>query len=373
MKFDRRDLESLLVPRDGSQVSLLMPTHGPSLEAGQDPIRYERLIRSAMEDMTQAGVGRSTRESVGGQCRQLASSAAFWRDRSQGLAVYATGDELWHFRVPLPLDELAVVGPEFEIAPLAPLMDPQHFWMVAVSRSGVRLYDGTAYGIAEVTVKDAPSGLEEVTQYYQFEKQLQFRQVATVGRGTQVAMFHGHGIGEIRDRELVLQYLRAVDRSVRRALPSPEAPLIVCGPGEVPGLYRQVSHHGGLIDRQLEIHPDGAAPAELHERSLELVREILERPVLEATRRLDALAGTGKTSDSIEEMLPAASQGRVDTLLVPPSDRKWGRFEDGAAVVHAERRPGDVELVNLIVVLTLRHGGQVVSVGDRPLTAVYRY
>ena len=43
---------------------------------------------------------------------------------------------------------------------------------------------------------------------------------------------------------------------------------------------------------------------------------------------LAALAGTGRTSANLAEILPAVSQGRVETLFVATDRQQWGTFDD---------------------------------------------
>lgn len=72
------------------------------------------------------------------------------------------------------------------------------------------------------------------------------------------------------------------------------------------------------------------------------------------------LAGTGRTSREIKEILPAASQGRIEKLLVADGVQVWGNFFSDQ---------GTVEL----------NGGMVYTVepealpDDSPIVALFRY
>ena len=372
MTFDEAALERLLASSTFPKVSLLMPTHGAGAGAGQDPIRYEQLVRSAQEELAGLGTDRELTGRLCGDLRRLVSPGGFWRAQQAGMAVFASPAGTESYRLPEPVDELVVVGADFELAPLVGLARAGRFAVLAVSRAGVRLFEGTPYELSERELEDAPEGLDEITQYYELERQLQFRQASTAGRGTQVAMFHGHGIGEGRGKELVLQYLRAVDQSVRRALPNGNEPLVVAGPSEVPALYGQVSTYGKVVDRHIEINPDRLKESALRERALDVLQQWLREPEQAALDRYFQLTGTGRTSERIEELVPAAAQGRVDTLLLASSIPLWGTFDPESFKVeqHDPRRTGDRDLVNLATVHTLRNGGSVVPVESEDVLRV---
>jgi hypothetical protein len=91
------------------------------------------------------------------------------------------------------------------------------------------------------------------------------------------------------------------------------------------------------------------------------------------------LAGTGRTSADVAEVVRASYAGRVEVLFVPPDRDCWGVFEPatGEVIVHEGARPADEELLSLAVLHTLRHGGTAYGVeagavpGGSLLAAIY--
>ena len=61
----------------------------------------------------------------------------------------------------------------------------------------------------------------------------------------------------------------------------------------------------------------------------------------------------------LEEILQAAHDGRVDSVVVASDQCIWGRFRPGA-VPDVRGRPDaiDDDLLNIAAALTLRHGGR---------------
>jgi hypothetical protein len=93
------------------------------------------------------------------------------------------------------------------------------------------------------------------------------------------------------------------------------------------------------------------------------------------------LAGTGRTSTNIKEIVLAACHGRVEVLFVAVGIQQWGRFVPETNTVHlsAEPTPGDEDLSDLAAIQTVFNGGTVYAVEPEkvpdgaPLAAIFRY
>jgi hypothetical protein len=68
-----------------------------------------------------------------------------------------------------------------------------------------------------------------------------------------------------------------------------------------------------------------------------------------------------RISSRLEEIIPAAHQGRIFHLFVAAGAERWGRFdlEQNVVSVHESAERGDQELLNLAVTQTILHDGSV--------------
>lgn len=59
--------------------------------------------------------------------------------------------------------------------------------------------------------------------------------------------------------------------------------------------------------------------------------------------------------------MPAAVEGRVDTLIVTDQDTAWGSYDSAAdsMVLRSEPQNGDIDLLDHAAAATLLHGGTV--------------
>ena len=101
----------------------------------------------------------------------------------------------------------------------------------------------------------------------------------------------------------------------------------------------------------------------------------------EAADRFRQAVGTGKASGDLREIVPAAYEGRVDSLFVTVGLQHWGRFdpESHAVEVHPEFIEGDEDFLDFAAIHTFVNGGAVYASGPdqmpdgNPLAAIFRY
>src|SRR5271169_1814319 len=85
----------------------------------------------------------------------------------------------------------------------------------------------------------------------------------------------------------------------------------------------------------------------MYRQSLELVRSVTTGPAHRALESFDKRIGTGHASADVQEIVRAASTGRVETLFLLENGAVPGAVDGGAG------------LLDTATVQTLRHGGDV--------------
>jgi hypothetical protein len=258
-----------------------------------------------------------------------------------------------------PLDQV-VVSSRFHIKPLVPLLSGDgRFFVLALSQNGVRLLEGTRDRAREVALSDVPGNFDEAMATHDRDEMLTFHTRPTSG-GTWGAIFSGHGVGIDDKKDDLLRYFRAIDRGLHPLLRDEKAPLLLAAVGYLHPLYRQANTYPHLTEG-IQGSPDRLSPRELHDRAWPLVRPLFEATRLGAVAQYRQLAGTGRTSADLEEVLAASLAGRVETLFVSLDRPIWGVFDapNGRAEQHDKPQVGDVDLLDLAAAHTLTHGQAV--------------
>ncbi|MEK7862347.1 MAG: hypothetical protein AAB295_03680 [Chloroflexota bacterium] len=382
----RDDLKELVGRQAGPCVSIYQPTHraGPDTRtyAQQDPVRFKNLLREAVQRLTTGGVAAREAEDLLAPARRLLDDPVFWQYQSDGLAVFLAPGVVRTFRVPVPLGELVVVAPSFHVKPLLALLTGDGlFYVLALSQNEVRLLAGTRDHMGVVELPGAPRSLAEALRYDDPERQLQFHTGTPAGRDRRAAMFHGHGTGIDDAKRNILRFFQQVDRALANLIRGASVPLVLASVDYLMPIYREANTHPSLLDEGIPGNAEGLRSDELHARAWPLVEPHFRRGREEATARYLALKGTGRTSNDVREVLPAAWDGRIDGLFAAVGVRIWGAFApDTRTIEIGDEAPGQNEdLLNLAAIHTVLNRGTVYAVppaempDETPVAAVLRY
>jgi hypothetical protein len=379
--LDRRTLEELLNFADGPCVTLTLPTHRRKESAAQDPVRLKNLIDAAEALLVEQGLKPGAARSFLEPASALADDQDFWAGRDEGLALYLAKDFFRPLRLPLSVDELALVYGRFHLTPLVPSLEPGYdFYVLAVSQHAVRLVKASRFAAAEVRPDGMPENLPAALNLDQPDTTLQWHSGPGWGKGNRAAMYHGQGGASDETKPDVLAYFRQIDAALAPLLAKEKAPLIFAGVDYLLPLYREANTYAHLHHEGIPGNPDRTSVAELHEQGAKLVaprrdqtrKELLDRCMAQANRQ---------GPPTLAEVLRAAYEGRVQTLLVAHDVLQWGRFDpaSGKTELSLEQCPDTEELVNRATVETLLHAGEVCPMdlaslpGQVPVTATYRY
>lgn len=378
----RDELKTLTGVQADQAVSIYLPTHRAMPETQQDPVRFRNLLAEAENRLLTAGSGKSAARALLAPARKLLEDSEFWRQQSDGLAVFVAPDCLRFYRVPLSFSELVVVAGRFHLKPLLRLYaNDGRFYLLALSQNEVRLFLGTQHSINELFLSDVPRNLAAALASDDPQRQLQFHTGAPHGSGRRAAVFHGHGVGIDDDRDRLLRYCREIDAGLRPLLREEAVPLLLAGVEHLFPIYAEVDTSRNLLREGIAGNPELLSASELHQRAWQIVAPYFQKIQDEAKAGYQQLAGTGRTSSDLREIIPAAVGGRVAVLFVASDVQRWGCVDDDHNIVelHDEALPGDEDLLDLAAVQTLINGGDVFVVTPRTvpgkalLAAVYRY
>ncbi len=376
-----RELETFLTSKPGWHVSLYMPAHRVGREIQQDPIRFKNLLREAEERLLAKGLRSPDVREMLKPAQSLLQEPKFWRNQSQGLAVFLTPEEFHSYRLPLPFEELVVVSHSFHVKPLLPFFASDgHFYILALSQNQVRLLEGTRYTVDEIDLESMPTSMAEALQYEHFEKHIQSHSGSSSGTGSRSTMFHGQGIGD-EDKDKILRWFQMIDDELSNLLAGGQSPIVLAGVEYLLPLYKEANSYPHLLDMGITGNPEDLTPEELHSQAWTLMQPIFMQAQERAAAQYSQLSGTSQTTVDVKEAVLAAHQGRVDVMFVALGVQVWGKFDPSTNTVHIHQCPelGDMDLLDLAAIQSILNGGTVYAVEPKQvpdhglLAAVFRY
>jgi hypothetical protein len=359
-----------------------MPTHRVGPENRQDPIRLRNLLHKAEELLLENGQRTPDVRQWLEPAHRLLDDGDFWRRRRDGLALFISPNVFRRYRLPVSADELLIVTHSFHLKPLLPLLTGDgRYYILALSQHSVRLLEGTRDDLQEAPLDNVPHSLEEAAQASLPGRELQFRSAAPVGGGRWAQVFYGGGDVAEATKVRLHRYCHLIDRGLRDKLREEHAPLVLAGVGYILHLYREVSEYPHLAEAEIEGNPGHLSLEELRARAWEIVRPHFQREQAEAGARYRQFAGSPRATSNLQHIIPAAHQGRVESLFVVSGQQHWGAYdpETNAVFLHESIAPGDEDLLDRAAIQTFLKGGAVYVVPpedmpvEGPIAAVFRY
>jgi hypothetical protein len=279
------------------------------------------------------------------------------------------------------MGELVVVAERFNIKPLLHVLGEEgRFYVLALRPEGGTLFQGTASGMREVDLRvDAEPQGENVSALEVKGRVPDLTPFRTGRKGSRIRVAK-EGDLELT-KEGILKHYRAIDGRLTRVLAGERAPLIIAGVDRLLSLYGEVNSYPHRLADMIVGNPDPVSMDALHHQALALARDYFASIQKEALGRYAGMAGTGRTSETVEEIVAAAVHGRIDALFVKIGLHRWGTVvaESGACTIHEKRENGDRDLLNFAAVETLERRGTVYAVEpwrmsvSGPVAAILRY
>jgi hypothetical protein len=337
-------------------VSVFLPTHPAGPATQQGPIRLKNLLRDAEKVLlSQHGAARRDTTEMLEPAAVLTEDRQFWQHQSDGLALFLAPGMLRPLRVPLRLEEHVHVGTSFRLRPLLRLLSgDRQFYVLALSQNEVRLFEGTRFTMAELSLGPIPPDMDTALAHEDPEAQLQVRGGGLAG------MFHGHGEGAEIDKQTLERFFRAVDRGLRSRLGSDQHPLLLASVTYYLPIFRSVSSYGALLDDCLAGSPEGRPIRDLHRQAWDIIGPHLSAARRDAEGRLQAMLGVGRAAVGAVDVVTAAQAGRVTTLFMADDMPCWGRVTTGGTVeIHDTAEPGDDDLLEIAALTVVATNGEV--------------
>lgn len=385
--FRVSDLRALAERRQWPCVSLFLPMHRTGRkDTRENPIRLKNAAGEARERLIAAGYPKDHAAEMLDPANDLIASRDFWLHQSDGLAVFATPDLFEYYRLPLTLRDEAVVADHFAIKQLIPLFtEDGRFYILALSQKHIRFFMATRTGIQEHPVPDMLKNIDDLRRLDETEEHLRGHSISPTpgAMGTATVALHSYGTAadKAADKADVQRYVQAVCRRLEKHLNGETAPLVLAAVEYEQAFYRQENTYPHLLARGVLGNPDGLNEDEIHQVAWETVEPHFAQARQISLGHFNDLSNTDKTSDKIEEILPAAANGRVRALYLRTDVPVWGRFDPATLAVEAHDAPrdGDTDLLCLAAIYVLQNKGTTYAVHkedlptDSPQAAMFRY
>ncbi|HWA99270.1 MAG TPA: hypothetical protein VG713_12290 [Pirellulales bacterium] len=380
--FAGRDLHRWLNATTVPCVTLYLPAHGAGNDGQQGRVVLKNLLARAEQTLEARGMRSVAARALLEPARKLVDDDRFWKDQWQGLMAVVTVDGVETWRLPINVAALVAVGDRVSIKQALPAVtDNQTFHLLAVSQNKVRLFRGDRWTLEPVALDTLPAGLVAALHNQPPQVLFQVLGAPSAARGQEGTVYHGQS-GEVDAHKKELNdWFHLIDRALEPYLRGEKTPLVFAGVEYLFPIFRSACTYSHVFDQPVHGNPDQWSHHELQQRAAALLEPLWSKAAELDRTRFDDHLGSNRVSASIEEVLPAAIDGRVDALFVDRDRPLWGRFDERGRTVELlpDQTADGEDLLDRAAWETLRRRGRVYAVpGDQVpggilISALYRY
>jgi hypothetical protein len=332
-------------------LSLLYPT--PDFAGDHEKLEIAmKNVLSALDD--EANGPAQMRQ----QIRSVVASLTASDMPGGGIAVFSDGNKAQYMALseaPMPylhLGEAAVALPV-----LLDAQESRRFWIAVLDVERPVLYHVADGRVQDRTPEDVQTLSQTMKQYHPMAD-VTWHSSGGVRRSGAPAQFHALGTAteDLRNDEMN-RVLRSFAKQVESAVTGPDPVLLAGGPSRL-GHFREHFEHRNLIDRDIQAAGDAQDEDELLKRAFEVYDVHAE-----ASRkaRLDELDLSAALT-SLDELLTAAHEGRLERMLVRRSDSGLLSGDDE----RLKLQPADEDMLkrSKAVAYAAKHGAELLLVDE---------
>lgn len=377
--INRKQAENLANIKEENCISIYVPTHraGHNLE---DNIRFKNALSETVDKLTERGMTKKEASKYLKKGYELLDDAEFWMHQSDGLAVFIGNNTFEYHTVPVDFNPLVHVHNSFYIRPIFPLLTGENrFFLLALSQNEVRFFEGNQYSITPVTIKDlVPANMEEALMLDP-ESSLQHR-AGQNGQGS--ALYHGQGEGKDNKNAHLRDYFNQVDKGLMNMLHDERVPMVIAAVDYLVPIYKEATEYSHIMDVHVSGNPEHDDPTVLHEKAWTLMKDYFNEHKSNLKEQFTAYMSENKASFFIYDIVPAAVEGKVDTLFMNKNLNIWGKYNKKThdIEIHKNKTKNSDCLLEIAARETYLQGGTIynVPIEEMPqmtamVNAIYRY
>ncbi len=365
-------------------ISIFIPTHraGKKVLQQEDTLALKNQLKEVKSKLANKGIHADVVNKMTAPVQQLIDDTSFWREQSDGLAIFIADAYVKIYTLPVYFKEFNYISNSFYLKPLMPMfVGDGDFYLLMLERSNVKLYECTKHSFTEISIDDLiPETKQDRVGFDHEQKNLQFRTGQT---GYGQVMYHGQEAATGKRKNEIKKYLRAINDGLAPLFREENIPMLIAAQRPLFDIYKEVNTYPNLMDDNLNVDFSEIDIFDAHELAWDLIAKVFDQ------KRKDKIAlfldeqGTGKTAIGIDKIIPAAFNGKIDTLFCENKSDIFGKYKEESSsitVTQSEESDDTISLMNVAAITTFLKGGDVYLLDKEEMpnpnsriNALYRY
>ncbi|MFD1772157.1 baeRF3 domain-containing protein [Sphingobacterium suaedae] len=345
-------LETLTTVNSTPALSIYLPVHRNLPESAQDHLTLKNLLRDIRAQMSndQQHVIEKLIEPI----EKLLNEKSFSRGKQGTLAIFSSADVFETIFLPEVYPSAFYYDDCFYVVPLLAFTSiNSSFYLLALGKNHVRLFEGDCYGLEEITLEDhIPTTMKEALGDDLTDNHLHGAAGGSAGI---------HGYMEITDEKVTdnTRFFRIVDREIDETYcKHRKIPLLLAALPENISLFQSLSKNECLVPDAISLNADGMDKSDLHRRALHILETQRQLALQKQINRYAVGKSEHLATDAIADIAVNAMDGRIERLFVAAGKRFPGTVSLSDRKIKPDTgSSGDI--INKIALLTYKNGGKI--------------
>ena len=359
--ISKKEIEELHNISQENCISIFIPTHrgGKKVLQEEDPLSLKNQWKEVKNKLVKKGLNGDAINRITKPVQDLIDDSSFWREQSDGLGIFLAEDFSKIYTLPVHFKEYNYISNSFYLKPLMPMfVGDGNFYLLWLERRNVQLYECTQHSFTEIIIDDLiPESKRDRVGFDYEEKNLQFR-----SGGSGEALYHGQEAATGKRKNEIKKYLRAINDGIAPLIREENMPMLIAAQDPLFDIYKGVNSYANIMEENITTDFSDTDIFEIHELAWEKMASVFDQKRKDKIALFIAEQGTGKTAVGIDKILPAAFNGKVDTLFCENKSDIFGNYKeenDLITVTQSEEDENTISLMNVAAIKTFLNGGDV--------------
>lgn len=347
----RSHIKDMVAERGETCVSIIVPTHRVGQDRQADRLEIERAVAAAKKAVLNKPGDLAL------AIDSLFQQIDFTRNK-EGIGIFVSPHLRQLVKFPFAVTKKIVVNESFDLHDLLYIENYSTvYYLLDISKKIIYLFRGIMDHLEEIKDENFP---KEFVDDYEYNKP----SPSGSGKGyTQVKDVE-------KDKSILQQarlkkMLQQVAKSLSKYILNKDVPLLICGPEKNIAIYRSITNHAGNIVTLMSDNYKGASIHDLAILAWPQIKSYLDEQKLKLVNEFKEKLGKGLAACGVEDIWPAASEGRGLILLVEKDYEKaaFVTSDNNSSLQHPDE--GHVkypDVVNEIMTTVLDKNGKVIIV-----------
>lgn len=369
MDLSREQWLELAVDAGSPHVTLTMTLEHEELTNDKNRVRWKNLVAAAERQLVDLGVDAATRARLMQPAHRVLERNRLGEDGARGLAMLLSDTWQVVHACPHPVRSSARVADRFDLSPLRDhLLPAPPFYVLAIADEGARLLRCDDHEVSPLRLPSAPRSLEDANRFFDEpvpSGPLHRRSGPSAGGGAPSIIKQGFG-HEQRSAMLMETWLRGLHGGLLADVGTLDGPLVLACVERVHARWRELFGEDSVFPEPIRGNPERVPDAALRDAALALVSPTHATDEAGLHRSWFQAVKGGRWAVRLDDVVQAAIDQRIDTLLLRRGDPVYGRFVGDGVEELGPDEAGAVDLATQVVALTLVNGGRVYEVDALP-------